>query len=231
MALTERHHAFISACFYRELMDKCPDNGDATFVMATQRYGEQRGSRMAQRAIRDGRTLDFATYCAYGEWSYTEEYFASGRHMEVISKSPDYHYCVHTCPWHDQYADMGMIEAACLYCSHIDLAISRGFNPYLIFEVRSTMHRQGKCDFVLKGAQLEEKGYSVDKSKTQMPFDYHCGHFYKTFCDIVVSIHGETGRAICKQVADEFSSKYGKLSAEILGSYGSTDFNVLPSQA
>jgi len=115
-----------------------------------------------------------------------------------------------------------------LYCSHIDLAIAQGFNPYLVFEVRSTMHRQGKCDFVLKDAHLEEKGYSVDKRKTQMPFDYHCGHIYKTFCDIVVSIHGETGRALCGKVADEFSSKYGKPSLDILLSYGTTDFDVLP---
>ena len=202
--LNERHHAFISASFYRELMEKCPTNGEATFIMATQRYGEQRGSRMAQRAIRDGRTLDFSTYCAYGEWTYTEEYFASGRHMEVISKSPDYHYHVHACPWHDQYAEMGLIEGACLYCAHIDLAISRGFNPYLVFEVRSTMHKEGKCDFVLKEANLEEKGYSVDKAITQMPFEYHCGHIYKTFCNIVISIHGQTGAISAKELRMSF---------------------------
>jgi hypothetical protein len=226
--LNERHHSFISACFYRELMEKCPNNGEATFILATQRYGEQRGSRMAQRAIRDERTLDFSTYCAYGEWMYTEEYFASGRHMEVISKSPDYHYYVHDCPWHDQYAEMGLIEGACLYCAHIDLAISRGFNPYLVFEVRSTMHKQGKCDFVLKDANLEERGYSVDKGKTLMPFDYHCGHIYKTFCDVVMSIQKETGSDICKRVADEFSLRYGKFSADILLSFSNTNFDVLP---
>ena len=88
MALTERHHAFISACFYKELLHACPGNGEATFVMAAQRYGEQRGSRMAQRAIRDGRVLDFAAYCAYGEWAYTEEYFASRQtHGGSLTKS------------------------------------------------------------------------------------------------------------------------------------------------
>ena len=148
--------------------------------------------------------------------------------MEVISKSPDYHYHVHACPWHNQYAEMGLIEGACLYCAHIDLAISRGFNPYLVFEVRSTMHKEGKCDFVLKEANLEEKGYSVDKAITQMPFEYHCGHIYKTFCNIVMSIHGQTGSDICKRIADEFSLKFGKLSADILLSYGNTNFDVLP---
>ncbi len=126
---------------------------------------------------------------------------------------------------------MGLIDAACLYCGHIDLAIARGFNPYLVFEVRSTMHKQGKCHFVLKDAHLEERGYSVDKSRTQMPFDYHCGHIYKTFCDIVISIHGETGGAICTKVADELSSKYGNTAVDTLLSYSTIDFNVLPTQA
>ena len=228
MALTERHHAFITACFYRELREHCPDACAATFILATQRYGEQRGSRMAQRAIRDGRSLDFATYCAYGEWAYTEEYFAAGRHVEVISRSPDYHYLVHTCPWHDQFAAMGPIEAGCVYCAHIDLAIARGFNPTLRFEVRSTLHRQGKCDFVLHDAHLEEKGYSVDKSTTQMPFDYHCGHIFTTFAAIVTSIQGKTGRAICGRVEEAFAAAYGRSSADILLSYRAVNFDVLP---
>ena len=228
MAMNERHHAFVSACFYKKLMEIRPDNGKATFVMATQRYGEQRGSRMAQRAIRDGRELDFATYFAYAEWSYTEDYFASGMHIEVVSKSPDYQYYVHACPWHDQYVELDLIEGACLYCKHIDLAIARGFNPNLVFEVRSTMHKEEKCDFVLKDANLEEKGFSVDKDKNQMCFDYHCGHIYKTFSDITISIHGEIGRVICMEVKDEFNLKYGKSLADVLFSYQNIDFNVLP---
>jgi hypothetical protein len=229
MKFNERHHAFISASFYRELMSKSPSNGKDIFVLATQRYGEQRGSRMAQRAIRDGRKLDFATYCAYGEWSYTQEYFAEFRHVEVISKSPDYHYHVYACPWHDQYAEMDLIEGACLYCTHIDLAISRGFNPFLDFEVRSILHKDGKCDFVLKDAQLEQKGYSVDKSKTQLPFEYHCGHIYKTFSDIVKSILGQKGAEICDSVINCFAAEYGEEMAKVLLSYKNTDFNVLPT--
>ncbi|HOO12563.1 MAG TPA: L-2-amino-thiazoline-4-carboxylic acid hydrolase [Bacillota bacterium] len=228
MNFNEKHHAFISACFYKELMERCPGNGEATFVLATRRYGEQRGSRMAQRAIRDGRELDFAAYCAYGEWSYTEEHFLKGRHMEVVSKSPDYHYYVYECPWHDQYAEMNLIDGACIYCAHIDLSIARGFNPDLTFEVRSTLHKDGRCDFVLKDAYLEEKGYTVDKSKTQMPFEYHCGHIFKTFSDIVKSIHGEKGREICEKVAEEFGRAYGKDMAKVIISYEDVDFNVIP---
>jgi hypothetical protein len=228
MALSERHHAFLSACFYRELTEHCPGNGEATFVLATQRYGEQRGNRMAQRAIRDGRALDFATYKAYGEWSYTEEPFASGAHMEVLSTSPDFRYLVHACPWHEQYRDMGLLEGACVYCQHIDLAIARGFNPYLVFEVRSTMHKGHQCDFVLKGACLDERGFAVDKARTQMPFEYHCGHLFKTFREMVTSIQGDLGREISERVRERFAERYGGEAAALLDAFQGTDFNVLP---
>jgi len=228
MALTERHHAFISASFYRELLKACPGTGEATFVLATRRYGEQRGSRMAQRAIRDGRLLDFATYKAYGEWSYTEEYFASGKHMEVVSLSPDYRYLVRACPWHEQYQAMDLLEGACVYCTHIDLAIARGFNPDLPFQVRSTLHRQDQCDFVLKDAHLAEKAYKVDPARVQMSFDYHCGHVFWTFSGLVRSIHQEKGKVICARVETAFAREYGEEALRILESYRETDFNLLP---
>ena len=55
--LNERHHAFLAAEYYRVLLERFGARGRAAFVLATQRYGEQRGSRMAQRAIRDGGNL------------------------------------------------------------------------------------------------------------------------------------------------------------------------------
>jgi len=228
MALTERHHAFITACFYRELREHCPDACAATFILATQRYGEQRGSRMAQRAIRDGRELDFATYKAYGEWAYTEDYFACGKHMEVLEQSPDYHYLVHACPWRDQYQDMDLVDGARLYCRHIDLAIARGFNPFLTFEVRTTLHEGGRCDFVLKDARLDEKGFTVDPARARMPFDYHCGHVFTTFGDLVESIHGDAGKRIAARVREAFAAQYGEPQAAVLDRYRDMDFNVLP---
>lgn len=228
MAFTERHHAFISATFYRLLKERCPGTADATFVMATQRYGEQRGSRMAQRAIRDGCPLDFATYKAYGEWTYTEPALAAGEHIKVLSTSPDLHYQVFACPWHDQYLAMDLIEGACLYCQHIDLAIARGFNPSLVFEVRSTMHKQEKCDFVLKGANLDQRTCQADPARVRMPFDYHCGHVYTTFSLIVQSIHGESGKAVGAAALEAFRQAYGEDLARALASFRQVDFNLLP---
>lgn len=228
LPFNEHHHAFISASFYKRLAAETAADGKAVFVLATQRYGEQRGNRMAQRAIRDGKPRDFAAYCAYGEWSYTEDYFSKGQHIETLSKSPDYHYLVHSCPWHDQYKEMDLIEGAILYCREIDLAIARGFNPHLVFEVNEIMHDGRFCDFRLKNADLETKGFSVDSVKAKLPFEYHCAHVYVTFSRITISVLGERGKIIAAAVTDDFSSVYGDEMVDKLKSYMSTDFDVIP---
>ena len=103
--LTERHHAYIAATFYRLLLEQFGKSGEQAFVMATQRYGEQRGSRMAQRAIRDGRVLDFLTYKEYGEWVNTSSIVKEmgGNQSEDISYAPYYQFKVTVCPWARQF--------------------------------------------------------------------------------------------------------------------------------
>ena len=51
----ERVHAYIAARYYEQLTEKFGERGKKAFIHATQYYAEQRGRRMAQRAIRDGR--------------------------------------------------------------------------------------------------------------------------------------------------------------------------------
>lgn len=228
LPFNEHHHAFISAIFFKRLVAETAVDGKEVFVLATQRYGEQRGSRMAQRAIRDGKPRDFAAYCAYGEWSYTEDYFAQGKHIETLSKSPDYHYRVHACPWHDQYKEMDLIEGAILYCREIDLAIARGFNPHLVFEVNEIMHDGRFCDFRLKEADLEVKGYEVNPARAKLPFEYHCGHVYTTFTKISSSILKAKGKKIANAVVKDFSLVYGAEMAKRLKEYLKIDFNILP---
>ncbi len=62
----EKTHAFIVASFYKHLTEKHGERGKDIFIKATQKYAEQRGARMAMRAMRDGYPLDYASYFAYG---------------------------------------------------------------------------------------------------------------------------------------------------------------------
>ena len=55
MAFNEKVHAYIAAKYYAYLTQTFGERGRKAFVHATQYYAGQRGRRMAQRAIRDGK--------------------------------------------------------------------------------------------------------------------------------------------------------------------------------
>lgn len=230
---TERHHAFISAMFYKLLIEKFNERGEKAFILATQRYAEQRGSRMAQRAIRDGKELDFKTYMEYGEWSFTKETLNEikslgiEKQMEVISYSPHYEYNVYACPWSMQYKEMGLLEGACVYCSHLDNSIARGFNPYLDFKTTQTIHKTTHCNFILKEAEINKDDKLEKDEKNMKSFEYHCAHIYKTFSEIVTSIFGSQGETIALQVLESFEKEYGKDMSQALLNYKNVDFNLI----
>ena len=225
---TEYQHAFISAMFYKKLKG-LGDRGIAAFVLATQRYAEQRGSRMAQRAISLGMPLDFTSYFALGEWDFSEFFKKNikGDHVTVDNYGKDYVFNICACAWHEQYKEMELIDGAHIYCAHLDVALARGFNPYLDFSVTQTMHVPGndKCTFVLKEANV--LGPVKKLSEWVMPFEYHCAHVYHTFREVTESIFCSEGTLIASEVIKEFSEAYGKESADRLIRYKDTNFNVL----
>ena len=113
MGFTEKLHAYIAARFYVRLTHTFGEKGKAAFIHATQYYAEQRGRRMAKRAIADGQPLTYETYRAYGEWTNTEEMKAAGcaNRSEVVKDGPDWEMHIFVCPWHAQFREMGLAEA------------------------------------------------------------------------------------------------------------------------
>ena len=157
MGFNEKSHAFLAARFYVRLTEQFGERGRLAFVHGTQYYAGQRGRRMAQRAIRDGRELNYQTYQEYGEWVNTEEVKAMGcaNQSELVTLAPDYQVKITRCPWHTQFAEMGLTEAGHEYCAHLDAAISRGFNPYIVYEVSKTLHKSDCCIHTVRNAGLE----------------------------------------------------------------------------
>ena len=92
MGFNEMSHAFIAARYYVRLTETFGERGRKAFIHATQYYAEQRGRRMAQRAIRDGaKELTYDVYCQYGEWVNSDEVKAANGHQsEVLSINPDF---------------------------------------------------------------------------------------------------------------------------------------------
>ena len=225
--LTERHHAFIAASFYKHLAEEYAEHGKDIFIFATRTYGEERGRRMAERALRDGKKLDFHSYKAYSEWAPTMEMMEEGsaNRSENLEYSPDYMYKVTVCPWAIQFAAMDLKECGSVYCRYIDKAIVRGFNPDLRFEVPCNLNDRDHCIQIMKDADFDKDSIPSGNPINQESFAYHCAHIYFTFSRITVITLKEKGHDIIDKVKEDYISEYGRDSFAAILSYSTTDFS------
>lgn len=227
MGFNEMVHAFIAAKFYVYLTERFGERGKSAFLHATRTYAEQRGRRMAQRAIRDGQPLNFETYCRYGEWASTEEMQAMGlqNQAKVRSLSPDYEVHIFVCPWHEQFRRMGLPEAGELYCRDLDASICRGFNPEIDYKTLQTLHDHDRCVQVVRDANLK-KGLPSKDPANMKSFEYHCAHSYWTYSETATAIFGAAGQQAAAQVLKDFAQEYGEQLADTLVGYRDVDFDA-----
>jgi hypothetical protein len=211
----EKNHAYIVGLFYKHLKASPGGAGIRVFIKATQRYAEQRGNRMALRALRDGQKLNFASYAAYGEWTGTV-------HMDVTEERSNDRLIVtvSTCPWAETFAEMGLKDCGMVYCGEIDLGIVRGFNPYLDFELKSVLHNSEHCIQVFKNIDNAEKVPAPADGKKD--WQYHCAHIFET----MAGISKAAGYAdVVDRVKADYILKFGEAALEgITGT--DIDFNL-----
>jgi hypothetical protein len=239
MGFNEKLHAYIAARFYVRLTHSYGERGKAAFIHATQYYAEQRGRRMAKRAIADGQPLTYETYRAYGEWESTEEMRAAGcaNRSEVVSEDPvwEFHVCV--CPWHGQFAAMGLQEAGLVYCAHLDNSIARGFNPYMVYEVPQTLHSAPFCVQKVSNlqglapGQREQTSFDPSKARPReerlRSFEYHCAHSYWSYAKTCAAIFGEEGSALASAVLSDIAEVWGEDYNKVIQTYRSVDFETI----
>ncbi|MDR1979284.1 MAG: L-2-amino-thiazoline-4-carboxylic acid hydrolase [Synergistaceae bacterium] len=228
MTFTEKTHAFIAAQFYLRLNEAFGEKGVGTFIHATQYYAGQRGRRMAQRALRDGKELTYETYMQYGEWINTPEIIESesSNQSSVEEISPNYVIRITRCPWHLQFQEMGLTEAGHEYCKHLDSAICRGFNPYLTYQVEQTLHKSDCCIHRILDTNFTTTPNVVKKKEYLRGFEYHCAHSYWAYNEVAAAVWGGRGETVNAKVLADFAEKYGQEASDVLSSYRYANFNV-----
>lgn len=217
----ERTHAFVIASFYQCLKAAQQERGVACFVKATQRMAEQRGLRMALRALRDGQPLNYNTYMAYSEITFT----IPGE-KSMTGEYPHCEMLIHTCPWHDVFREMGLLECGLVYCPEIDRGIIRGFHPDLGFQLKSLLHNSPCCDMVFENAALD--GSDAAGPEAKKGWDYHCGHVYRTFRECIEDVFPDSD-AILAQTDALLSDGLGAEALDLLRTYLTVDFNRIES--
>ena len=225
MGFNEKVHAYIAAKYYVYLTESFGERGERAFLHATQYYAAQRGRRMAQRAIRDGKELTQETYNYYGEWVSTDELKKAGC-ANRSEPGDNGSIRILSCPWYTQFQEMGLAKAGAVYCSDLDASISRGFNPKLGFVLEQTLYTAPCCiqrlaeGDILAGAQ---NGKNPDSLRD---FEYHCAHLFWSYREVSTAIFGEEGKAAAGKVLQDFTADYGKEMADRLLRYENVNFNV-----
>lgn len=229
MGFNEKVHAYIAAKYYQYLLECFGERGKMAFIHATQYYAEQRGRRMAQRAIRDGAPLTPSNYYRYGEWVNTEDVKAEGcaNAMAYQAYQPEAVLHITKCPWHTQFQEMGMnTTAGAEYCRHLDNSIVRGFNPYLTYEVDQTLQTAPYCIHRMKNVDFDAATNLAKNPENLRSFEYHCAHSYWAYAEVTKAIFREEGQHICDNVLRDFEADYGTPMAEIMKGYSNVNFNI-----
>lgn len=224
MGFNEKVHAYIAAQYYVALTERFGEQGKTAFVHAVQYYGLQRGRRMAQRAIRDGKPLTHATFMEYNELLPSPDVSPADGDLESLS--PDYVLHITTCPWHEQFKEMNCLDAGGVYCSYIDEAVSRGFNPAIVFKADKNLNTDAYCDHRVEGTYYDAFPDAPQRKEYAHEFDYHCGHLYWACREAVTAIFGIHGNEIGEQVLHSFKKTYGTEMADQLISYRFENFNI-----
>ena len=227
MGFTEKTQVFLIAAWYKELNEAFGGRGQRAFVLAVKHYARQRGERMAQRAVRDGQELNYASYCAYCEWAPSEETLAGGEECvsHLRSTAPDYVYEVYPCVWFTAFTQQNALEAGRLYCRHLDEAIARAFSSSLQFYTVETQHCADRCVFCIRDAGFGPDTVVRRRTEYVKGFDYHCAHTYYAIGEMVQAIFGEEGACLCRAVLADFAEKFGPEMAETLRGYEKENFN------
>ena len=224
----ERVQAYIVARYHARLTETFGEKGRNAFLLATRTYAEQRGHRMAQRAIADGQPLTAETYYLYGEWLPTEECIRRGESIkqEILWDEPSYTFRVTRCPWAIQFKEMGMLKAGLDYCKDLDASIYRGFNPAIAYETRQTMHDHDCCIQCAPGTKFSAEVLKTPKCKSSFrTFEYHCAHSYWTFRQVISSVFGDKGRNLSEDVLKDLENDFGSPFVTALNKYKNVDFN------
>lgn len=227
-----RHHAMLFAFLTKETLDKCGEKAADVLLDGVKRYGEQRGRRMAMRALADGYPLTVASYMAYGEWAAEP----GDMDLRFPAYSPEVNMQNYKCPWYDEWAKRGLLAYGYYYCSVVDAAIARGFRPDLLLDILE-MRVKGDdcCNFYFRQSQISEEEQEKLKelraklgSKARMDWAYHTGHLFKTMEQAITGAFGNLGETAVKCALDAYEAEYGFKARALVEKYEKLDYDALP---
>lgn len=224
------HHANLFALIYKAAVDFYGEKGALAADEGTKLYGQQRGGRMAQRAVKDGAPLTMESYLLYGEWADK-----NGHSKSYVSATQPV-YCTNTtvCGWCEAWKKAGLLEYGKNYCTYVDKNLVKGFNPDLVLDINSVLSQGGEtCAFQWNGfAMTDPDSYNAKKAalgdKTIKDFLYHTGHLLRAMKQaIAVNLGNERAERIASKAMIDYADMYGADYAQAVLEESTQDFAVV----
>lgn len=226
------HHAMLFAFMAKEAIDTFGEKGKKAVSAGVNRYGEQRGHRMALRTLADGNELNVENYLVYGEW----EAFPGQMDLRFPTYSPEVRMQNYRCPWYTEWSKRGLEKYGRYYCRDVDAALARGYNGMKLNLLANRMIGDECCDFTFQNCQIAPERMEAFRAKcakigkkAKMPWEYHVGHIYKTMKEAIISAFGAEGEAVVAQALESYRMEYGDEAKALVLQYADIDYDVMPA--
>lgn len=213
LELRVEHHAVLFALMAKHAMEHCGDKAKQVLIDSVTKYGEERGARMAQRAIKNGDPLDLVSNQAYGEWRARPEEMEGG----VLCYTPTYHTYAAKCPWCDAWNKHGLLDYGKFYCYTIDEAVFRGFNPQFTMKTLTNLSfGADKCEFDWHQPMSQEEADRLAAKKEHLgtsclrDFAYHTAHLLQTVGGYLEEHLGQQGAQAVEEAKADFVKLFGQ---------------------
>ncbi|MFB0563608.1 MAG: L-2-amino-thiazoline-4-carboxylic acid hydrolase [Candidatus Lokiarchaeia archaeon] len=123
------------------IISRFGNEGKQAMIEAVEKYGEERGRRIAELVKSLGKETDLKNFFIYGDFDSRANLTYSPNLVEG-----DLEICITECPFHKGCKAWEKEEYGKIYCEYIDKAILRGYNPKLVLKVPSGMTKgDEKC--------------------------------------------------------------------------------------
>lgn len=215
------HHATLFALLAKYAMTQNGEQGEEAIEKGVIQYGNERGARMAQNALRNGDDLTVMTFHAYGEWipDYEGQMTVGQLHLQ-----PTLWTYVSNCAWCEAWKKHGLLEYGKYYCPEIDNAVYQGFrNDFSCRHITTPLSWGGyKCIFNWKIPLTEEENLLLAKKKQELgtyctkDFTYHTAHILHTISRVLEEGLGEDGKRAVRSALEEYVSIFGQEYLDIL---------------
>lgn len=229
-AFTPTQHAVLFGALARHTLENF--GGDAPQVLrrGVQRYGHERGARMAKRAAQRGVPSDMVAYLAFSEWRYPYHFEKS-----VESREPVYITLVHQCPWCLAWKEHGMQEYGPWYCRDVDEALVKGFDERLSLKVHSNLSEGAPhCRFEWQSlAMTEENARRLQELSAQLgdsclkDWEYHTAHLLSAMGQELLAADEPLGQRTLWQAMADFRQEFGRDAARLVAAQAKQDFTVV----